>query len=210
MRYLPLFLTAFVIIAMTEGCGVVKFINDPVKGIKELIVGKPKPPPVKESLKDNPENMTKEEVARMRAWCARHSQPTVIMKFRSLLGLGVTAGSGIMVASILLLIFAKGLLPKKTLITGIGVGLVLIVLSILLDKYLQAILIISYILMLAAVVIWVRKHWSRLKKWSGFTEELKKQGHLDGVAVDAIAHKTIGNAGSKDREALKTIKEEMI
>lgn len=205
MKYVGLFLAAFTLLILTEGCGLVKILNDPVKAIEGLISGKPKPPPILDTLGD-PKNMSEEDAKRVRAWCAKYSKPTVIEKVRSLLILGATVGLVLTIVCALILIFVKGA-PKKPCGIGIVVGLVLVVVSILLDKYLQAILLVGVVLLGIAAVVLVRKHWQKIKKMVAFTDEVKKKGQVTEEQVHAAARKTIGETGSKDRESIKALVE---
>ena len=118
-----------------------------------------------------------------------------------MLGVGATAGGVIFVVSLLLLIFTK--MDRTKLIQALLVGVVLIIISVVFEKYLIPILITGIILggVVAAYYIW--QNWEKLKAMVQMTDEVIKENDIPKSSVHIAADKTIGPEGSGLREKIK-------
>jgi len=196
LQHLTLILTILLAWALC-GCAALDLISNPVKFITELFVG----PPDAKPFSTDDDLLTPAEMADRRAWCAKYAVKTPTQRVQSLCGTGAILGIVLVVGAAIATLVAKLSLDKAIQIALVGV--ILLAMSIWLEKYLDIILVIVAVAGGVVAVILVRRNWVKLRAMTLMTKEVIKQGHLDNDAVHAAATKAIGPQGSKLRENIK-------
>jgi len=199
MKYL---LPLLLILSLNTGCAVISAVGDIEKYVTELVVGKPKT----ESKRGAAPYKTKPyEAWDGEANCTLCNQPLfrkpIKEKVRSLLGLGVTAGLVLFVGGII----AGLVCGVKWKVAGpiIGAGAILAVLAILLDAYLNIIIIAVLIGggLVGLYLLYLNR--VKLRAMVNFGDAVIEAGDLDAAAIDAAADAAIGPADSPLRKDIK-------
>jgi len=207
MKYLiPLVLLAA--LTLGGGCAVINAVGDIEKFVTELVVGKPKK---KDDQHFQPHKKKQYPEWDGEANCNLCKQPLfrkpIKDKVRSLRGLGVTAG---------LVLFGGGIIAG--LVLGVkwkvagpitGTGAILAVLAILLDAYLNIIIIAVLICggLVGLYLLYCNR--KKIKAMINFGDAVIKAGELDAAAIDAAADTAIGPADSPLRNDIKATVEKV-
>lgn len=191
------------LLAFGGGCAVINAVGDLEKFVTELIVGKSK----NESKRGAAPYKTKpyaEWDGEANCKLCKHPlfRRTAKQRVRSLCGLGVTVGLVLLVGAIIAALVAN---VKLKVAGPVAIaGAILTVFSILLDAYLNIVLIVGAIAIGAAAVYALRRHLVKLKAMARFGDAVIEAGELDEAAIHAAADEAIGPAGSPLREDINS------